>query len=76
MILIDDILASPARGMGFIFRSIHNAVSQEIESEKERIRSEINTLYMALENGEIDEDEFDEAEEHLLDRLDSLEAIQ
>lgn len=64
-----------AKGLKFVFRSVHEAVETELENEKRSIRDRLNELYLMLERGEIDEDTFDDEEEELLDRLDALEEI-
>ncbi|MES3630863.1 MAG: gas vesicle protein GvpG [Longimonas sp.] len=76
MFLIDDILLAPLRGVHFIASSIHDAVREEIESERQALRNELNDLYMALETGDLSEEAFDEREEEVLDRLDELDALQ
>lgn len=73
MLLIDDILASPFRGLFWIFRELHNAVQEEAVNEVENITQQLSELYMMLETGKISEAEFDERETILLDRLDTLE---
>ncbi|MFO8233057.1 MAG: gas vesicle protein GvpG [Longimonas sp.] len=76
MFLIDDILLAPVRGVHFIASSIHDAVREEIESERQALRNELNDLYMAVETDEISEDAFDAREEEVLDRLDELDELQ
>jgi len=73
MLLIDDILASPVRGLFWIFRELHKAVQEEAVNEVENITQQLSELYMMLETGKITEAEFDEREEMLLDLLDALE---
>lgn len=73
MLLIDDILASPVRGLFWIFRELHNAVQEDAVNEVENITQQLSELYMMLETGKITEAEFDEREEGLLDWLDALE---
>jgi hypothetical protein len=74
MLVIDNILMFPIRGLLRVFREIQNAVDQEYESEGDAIRTELRELYMKLETNRITEKEFDEAEKMLLDRLDQIEA--
>jgi hypothetical protein len=74
MLLVDDILFSPVRGMFWIFKEIFNAVQQEIDGEAENITTELSELYMMLEHGNITEDDFDAREKELLDRLDEIQA--
>lgn len=73
MLIIDDILLSPVRGILWIFRELYNSVRQEIESEAESITNELSKLYMMLETGKITESEFDTREKELLDRLDEIQ---
>jgi len=73
MLIIDDILLSPVRGILWIFRELYNSVWQEIESEAESITAELSELYMMLETGKITESEFDAREKELLDRLDEIQ---
>jgi len=74
VLLIDDILLSPYRGLFWVFKEIHKAALEEVEGEAARIRNELTDLYMMLETEQIDEEEFDRREGPLLDRLDELEA--
>ena len=74
MLLIDDILLSPYRGLFWVFKEIHKAALEEVEGEAARIRNELTDLYMMLETEQIDEEEFDRREGPLLDRLDELDA--
>ena len=74
MFLIDDILLSPAKGLLWVFREIHDAAQQELAGESEAITAALSELYMRLETGQITETEFDAQETALLDRLDRLQA--
>ena len=74
MLIVDNILLLPMRGILAAFREIHNAAQQESANEAEAIRTELSELYMMLETGVITEEEFDAKEETLLDRLDALES--
>lgn len=80
MFILDDLLLAPlrgpVRGVHFIASSIHDAVKDEIESERQALRNELNDLYMAVETGELSEEAFDEREEEVLDRLDELDELQ
>ena len=73
MFLVDDILMAPFKGVLWIFEEIHKAAKQERQGESESITAELQKLYMLLESGSISEEEFDQRESHLLDRLDSLQ---
>jgi len=73
MLIVDDLLAAPFRGLLWVMKEIVEAAEQESEAEADQIRDELRELYMLLETGQISEDEFDEQEGPLLDRLDELE---
>ena len=74
MLVIDDILLFPVKGLMFILREIHNVAQQEVAGEADALRTELRELYMRLETGEIAEQEFDGRESGLLDRLEQLES--
>ena len=74
MFLIDDLLLSPAKGILWVFREIHDAAQQELAGESDTITAALSELYMKLETGVITEAEFDAQEKVLLDRLDRLQA--
>jgi hypothetical protein len=74
MFLIDDILLSPAKGLLWVFREIHDAAQQELAGESEAITASLSELYMRLDTGQITEAEFDAQEKVLLDRLDRLQS--
>ena len=59
MLLIDDILMSPCKGLLWVFQEIHKNAAEELDGEAERIRDELTVLYMMLETEQIAEDEFD-----------------
>jgi hypothetical protein len=73
MLLVDDLVLSPYRGLLWVFKEIHDVALEELEGEAERIREQLTDLYMLLETGELTDEEFDEREAALLDRLDALE---
>lgn len=74
MLVIDDILLFPVKGLLFILREIHNAARQELAGEADTLRAELRELYMRLETGQITEQEFDGREAKLLDRLEQMES--
>lgn len=73
MLLVDDILASPIRGVLWIFREIHSAAEQELAGEEESITEQLRLLYMQLETDRITEQEFEAGEKLLLDRLEAIQ---
>lgn len=73
MLLVDDLLLAPAKGILWIFREIHNAAREELANESEDISQQLRNLYMQLETSAISEQQFDKQEKVLLDRLDQIE---
>jgi len=71
--LVDDILLFPIKGLVRIFREIHNAAEQELVEEAEGLTEQLSELYMMLETEMITEEEFEEKEKEILDRLDALQ---
>lgn len=71
MFLIDDILLAPGRALLFIFKKIHETAEDELFDEGP-ITAQLTELYMMLETGKITEQEFNERETELLDRLDAI----
>jgi len=74
MLLIDDILLFPAKGVGWIVNQVRQAAQHEFENEADAVRNELRELYMRLEAGRISEQEFDAQEGPLLARLDRAES--
>jgi hypothetical protein len=72
MLIVDDILAAPFKGLFWIFQEIRNAAFEEQVGETDRITAQLSELYMMLETGRMTEAEFDAAEKALLDRLDAI----
>ena len=70
MLLIDDLLAAPFRGLMFILSEINNAVEAEQEADERRIMSALAGLNRRLDEGQITEAEFEAEEQALLSRLD------
>ena len=74
MLIIDDILRAPVRGVIGVFRKVHDAAQQERAGETDAVRTQLTRLYMMLETGQITEETFEAREKDLLDRLDELES--
>jgi len=72
MLIVDDILAFPIRGLLWVFEEIHNAAEQELRGEADAITDELRQLYAMLESRQITEAEFEIREAQLLDRLDDI----
>ncbi len=73
MLLVDDILLFPFKGLMWVFEEIYEAAEQDRREEGERITQELQQLYAMLERGQIDDAEFDRREVELLDRLDRFQ---
>ncbi len=73
MLLVDDILFSPIKGINWIFKKVHELAQEELVGEADRLRESLTELYMQLEAGQITEEEFEQQETLLLDRLDALD---
>jgi hypothetical protein len=76
VLIIDDLLTAPFKGLLWVFGKIHKAAVEEIEGQSERITTELRELYMQLDTGKITEEEFDTREQELLDRLDKLDELK
>jgi uncharacterized membrane protein len=74
MILVDDLLLLPVRGIAFVVKRIHEAAERELQGRADAIRNELRELYMMLEAGRISEEEFEAQERRLLDRLSAIES--
>ncbi len=72
MFFLDDLLLSPLKGFVFIAEKIREAALAANEAEAGAVTKQLSELYGALERGEITEEEFDEQEETLLERLEAL----
>ncbi len=73
MFIIDDLLASPGRGLMFVLRKINEAVQQEREAQQKAAMAELTALHRELDEGKITEGAFDAREQVLLGRLDELQ---
>ena len=75
MFLIDDLLLAPLmgplKGVVWLGRKINDVVENEYYNE-DHIREELIELQMRLELDEIGEEEYNNREKKLLERLDAL----
>ena len=76
MLILDDILLAPFNGFLWVVKKIHMSLVEEIEAQHTRITADLSELYMMLETGKITEEEFDEREQQLLDRLDKIDELR
>ncbi len=73
MFLLDNLFTWPLTGLHWVVKELQQAASEERAAEAEGIRGDLRDLYLQLESGAINEEEFDEREGPLLDRLDAAE---
>lgn len=72
MLLIDDLLAAPLRGLFFVLKEISAAVQAERAADERRIIAELAALHRQLDGNQITEADFANRETRLLQQLDSL----
>ncbi len=63
---------APVRGLVWIAEQVNDAAEREYD-QPARIRAELRELSARLEQGELSEEEFDAAEDVLLDRLEAAQ---
>jgi hypothetical protein len=71
MFLFDDILLAPLKGVIWLGKKI-NEVGEKKLYDKDSIKEELMALQLQFELDEINEQEYDEKEKELLDRLDAV----
>ena len=74
MFIIDDIGLAPFRGFMFIATEVAKAAKQELENNRTNLMTELSSLHLRLEQGEITEKEFDDREQWLLDQLEAIDS--
>ena len=74
MLIADDLLLSPFKGLIWVAREINAAVQRELAGDRDQVTQALSELYLRLESGAITEDQFDAEEARLLDRLDAIMA--
>lgn len=75
MFLVDDILLSPIKFPIFVFKKIGESVQEEL-TDKDKITSRLRELYLLVEGGKITEEEFEQVEAKLLDKLEAIEEYE
>jgi len=73
MLIVDDIVTAPFRGLLWVFEEICEAADEELLRDADSITTQLQQLYMMLEAGKVSEAEFDLREAELLDRLDRIQ---
>ena len=75
MLLIDDILMLPMRGLVGIFKKIHEMAEQEL-SDETHIKERLMALQLRFELDEISEEEYARKEKEILARLDAARGAE
>jgi len=71
MLIIDDILLSPLKGLIFLGKKIDEIIEKEM-SDEGKIKERLMELQLRYEMDEISEEEYDRQEEELLDWLEQI----
>lgn len=75
MLLIDDVLLSPAKGLLFVLRELGKRAREELLDD-DAVKQELRETYMLLETGRITEQEFEQREGKLARRLEAIERMR
>lgn len=70
--LLDDLLLAPLKGVVWLAEKIKEQAEGEFLNE-EGVRRELRELYLLLEKGKISEEEFNDQEEQLVERMEAIE---
>jgi hypothetical protein len=71
MFLIDSILLAPLKGVIWMGQKLSDMAQEEM-TDKGRIKEELMRLQLQFELDEISQQEYDQKEKELLDRLDTI----
>jgi uncharacterized protein YjcR len=71
MLLIDDILFLPGRGIMGLFRKISDAVEEEFTDES-KVKDELMQAQMMFETDQITEEEYNRREKRFMQRLEEI----
>jgi hypothetical protein len=75
MFLLDSILLAPLKGVVWLGRKIDETAQRRLNDDG-RIKEELMELQLRFELDQISEQEYDEKEKELLDRLDAIAKSQ
>ena len=75
MLLIDDILLAPLKGILWLGKKINEEVEKELYDEG-RIKEKLMTLQLRFELDEISEEEYSKQEKELLVRLEASKNLR
>ena len=71
MLLIDDILFAPLKGIIFLAEKINEVIEKET-SDEGAVKERLMALQLKFEMDEIDEEEYDKREDELLNLLENI----
>ena len=71
MLLIDDILFAPLKGIIFLAEKINEVIEKET-SDEGAVKERLMALQLKFEMDEIDEEEYDKREDELLKTLERI----
>jgi hypothetical protein len=71
MFIIDSILLAPLKGVVWLGQKLNEIAQNELNDDG-RIKEELMALQLRFEMDEISEQEYDEKERELLERLDAI----
>jgi hypothetical protein len=71
MLLIDDILFAPLKGIIFLAKKVNDVIEKEM-SDEGSIKERLMALQLKFEMDEIDEEEYDKREDELLKQLEII----
>lgn len=71
MFLIDDILLAPLKGVIWLGKKVNEVAEKEV-SDEGRIKEKLMELQLRFELDEISEEEYNQQEKELLERLDAI----
>jgi hypothetical protein len=71
MLLIDDILFAPLKGIIFLAEKINEVIEKET-SDEGAVKERLMALQLKFELDEIDEEEYDKREDELLKQLENI----
>jgi hypothetical protein len=73
MLIIDDILFGPLKGIIFLAEKINEVIEKET-SDEGAVKERLMALQLKFEMDEIDEEEYDKREDELLKTLERIRA--
>ncbi len=76
MLLVDDILLVPFKGVFWIFKEIHRRARDEVKAQKEQLQSQLSDLYMEVDTGRLSDEVFEAKQKEILDQLERIKKLE